>query len=479
MRLPIRLRLTAWYTGILALILVLLGGFLLVRLHTDLVNGVDDSLGVVVAELQLDLRTGVALSLPDDDGLRPTTDRLAAQVLAPDGSVANALGAAEASRPLLPADLRVDAAAHRVRADIDLGPGTGKSRVLAEPVPGRPGRVVAAAMSLEGVDRSVDRLRLLLLVAGPVVLVLAALGGTLVAGKALRPVAAMTTKAAVIGRGRLHERVVVPPARDELARLAVTLNGMLERIENQVAEQRRLVGDASHELRTPLAVMRAELDVGRRGAELPAAARELLASIDEEVEVMTRLVDNLLILARGDEGRLDLGRAPLRLDELAADRVDRMRSVAEAKGVRLTLRGEPAEVVGDRRRLGEVVTNLLDNAVKYTPAGGQVEVGVTAHPGLVRLTVDDTGPGIPADDLSRVFDRFYRVDSARSRTEGGAGLGLAICRELVTAHGGRITAARRPAGGSSLIVELPARLAASGPAETETVDDDRVPAHGG
>jgi heavy metal sensor kinase len=458
-RLPIRWRLTVWYTAVLAAIVVVLAGFLLLRLRADLVAEVDQSLDVVMAELQLGLRAGTPGELHTDSPalLGAAGGGFAAQLLAPDGTVLDAFGGAATTSPLLPADLRRRVAAgHRVRASVPFDGGRERLRVLGEPVRGRHGDAVVAAASLAGVDHSVDRLGLLLLVAGPVLLALAALGGLLLAQKAMRPVASMTRQAAGIGGRRLGARVAVPPARDELARLATTLNGMLARIEGGVAQQHRLVADASHELRTPLAVMRSELEVGLREPGLPEAARETLASVEEEVERMAQVVDNLLVLVRSDEGQLALRRDPVRLQEVAAAAVERLQHLADAKGIRLELRGQPAEVAGDRQRLGEVLANLLDNAVKYSPAGGTVTVGLQRHDHLVRLTVDDSGPGIPAEELSRVFDRFYRVDAARSRAEGGAGLGLAICRELVEAHGGRIWAERRPAGGSSLVVELPA-----------------------
>jgi heavy metal sensor kinase len=466
-RLPIRWRLTVWYTAVLAAIVAALAGFLLLRLRADLVAGVDESLDVVMAELQLGLKAGAAVELPAGSAaLRSAAGGgFAAQVLAPDGTVLDGFGGAEAARPLLAPALRHRlAAGQRVRASVRVGAGRERVRVLGEPLRGRHGEAVVAAASLASVDRSIDRLELLLLVAGPALLALAALGGLLLAQKALRPVASMTEQAAAIGSDRLHERVAVPRARDELARLATTLNGMLARVEGGVAQQHQLVADASHELRTPLAVMRSEVEVGLREPGLPVAAREILASVEEEVEYMARVVDNLLVLVRSDEGRLALLCVRVQLEEVVAAAVVRMQPLAEAKGIRLAVRSQPAEVVGDRQRLGEVLANLLDNAVKYTPADGMVAVGLQHHDHRVRLTVDDTGPGIPAEELSLVFDRFYRVDAARSRAEGGAGLGLAICRELVQAHGGRIWAERRPAGGSSLVVELPAAQPATHPA---------------
>jgi heavy metal sensor kinase len=466
-RLPIRWRLTVWYTAVLAAIVAVLAGFLLLRLRSDLVAGVDESLDLVVAELQLGLQAGAPAELRADSPalLGVVGGGFAAQVLAPDGTVLDTIGGQQGASSLLSPDQRRRVAAgHRVRASVPVDGGRQRLRVLGEPVKGRRGEAVVAAASLAGVDRSIDRLGLLLLVAGPVLLALGALGGLLLAGKAMRPVASMTRQAAGIGGGRLDERVAVPPARDELSRLATTLNGMLARIEGGVAQQHRLVADASHELRTPLTVMRSELEVGLREADLSTGARETLASVEEEVERMAQVVDNLLILVRSDEGRLALLCAPVELEEVAAVAVDRMQRLADAKGIRLELHGQPAEVVGDRQRLGEVLANLLDNAVKYTPAGGTVTVALERQDRRARLTVDDSGPGIPAEELPRVFDRFYRVDAARSRAEGGAGLGLAICRELVEAHGGRIWAERRPAGGSSFVVELPAAQAADRPA---------------
>ena len=462
MSLPARWRLTVWYMAVLAAVLAVLGTFLLVRLRADLLAEVDRSLRVAVADLQLHLD-------PDDPGdlagasatLRSAPGGgLAAQLLAPDGRVLRSIGAANPARPLMdPATLREQlAAGHPVDATERLAPGGPRLRVFAAPLAGgRPGTVVVAASSLAGVDGSLDRLRLLLLVAGPIGLILAGLGGMLVARVALRPVARMTEQAAAISSSRLHERVAVPSARDELYRLATTLNAMLARIEHGVDEQRRLAADASHELRTPLAVMRSELEVGLREADLPPAAGEVLASVQEEVERMTRLVDGLLVLARGDEGGLTVLQAPLPLDHLVRDVADRLRPVAVAKDVTLDLTVEPVQVTGDRQLLDEVATNLLNNALKYTQAGGRVALRLGAHDGHARLTVADSGPGIPPEDLSRVFDRFYRVDTARSRAQGGVGLGLAICRELVEAHGGRIWAEPGPAGGSSFIVDLPLR----------------------
>jgi heavy metal sensor kinase len=317
--------------------------------------------------------------------------------------------------------------------------------------------VLVVAAPLAGVDKSVERLRLLLLVAGPIALVLAGGGGWLLARAALRPVDRMTEQAEAIGADRLHDRVSVPDAADDLTRLARTLNGMLDRIEHVVVEQRRFVADASHELRTPLAVMRAELEVALRADDPAADASEVLDSAAEEVAGMSKIVDDLLTLAHRDENSLELLLAPVDLGEIATAAAAQLRPLAEEGGVRLTVETLSVPVVADQARVTQVVTNLVDNALKYTGAGGSVRVRVWAEAGWGGLAVTDTGPGIGSQDLPKVFDRFFRLDAARTRVQGGSGLGLAICKELVEAHGGRIWAESVPGAGSTFSLTLPSR----------------------
>jgi heavy metal sensor kinase len=252
--------------------------------------------------------------------------------------------------------------------------------------------------------------------------------------------------------------VPVPPTTDEIAGLATTINAMLERIEHGVREKRRFLADASHELRTPLAVMRSEIEVSLRGGDLEPAAREVLASNAEEVERMSRIVDDLLTLARIDEGRLDLLRSRVDLGAVAADVAGSLRPLAEAQGIPVTVSGDDvgAEVDADREHLRRAVRNLVENAVKYTGAGGRVGVEVWRRNGEAGLTVTDTGPGIPEALLERIFDRFVRADMARSRSTGGSGLGLSITREIVEAHGGRVWAESTPGEGSAFSMGFPA-----------------------
>jgi len=457
-RLPVRARLTAWYVVLLAVILATLGSFLLLRLRSDLVAEVDTSLDAqaagILAESDGGLETMPAASVA---GL-PRGDTVA-QLLSPTGEVRSRAGTAVPAQPLLsPAMLRRVLAGHQVRAEVRPGPDRARYRVLGlRRAGGGPRPVLVVAAPLAGVDKSVERLRLLLLVAGPIALVLAGGGGWLLARAALRPVDRMTEQAEAIGADRLHDRVSVPDAADELTRLARTLNGMLDRIEHVVVEQRRFVADASHELRTPLAVMRAELEVALRADDPAADASEVLDSAAEEVAGMSKIVDDLLTLAHRDENSLELLLAPVDLGEIATVAAAQLRPLAEEGGVRLTVENLSVPVVADQARVTQVVTNLVDNAVKYTGAGGSVRVRVWAEAGWGGLAVTDTGPGIGPQDLPKVFDRFFRLDAARTRVQGGSGLGLAICKELVEAHGGRIWAESVSGAGSTFSLTLPSR----------------------
>ena len=457
-RLPVRVRLTAWYLGLLAVILATLGSFLLLRLRADLVAETDQVLDTQAAGILAESDGGLEPMPAAGVAGLPRGDTVA-QLLSPTGEVRARAGTAVPAGSLLtPAMLRQVLASEQVRAEVRLGPDRARYRVLGlRRAGGGPRPVLVVAAPLSDVDRSVDRLRLLLLVAGPMALVLAGAGGWLLARAALRPVDQMTRQAGVIGAHRLHDRVSVPDAADELTRLARTLNGMLDRIEHGLVEQRRLVADASHELRTPLAVMRAELEVALRADDLSAADAEVLASTAEEATRMSKIVDDLLTLAHRDENNLELLLAPVDLGEIATEVTTQLRPLADQGGVHLTIKASAVPpVLADQARLTQVVTNLVDNAVKYTSADGRVEVRVWRADGGAGLTVTDSGPGIAAEDLPRVFDRFSRLDPARSRACGGSGLGLAICKALVEAHGGRIWANSTPGTGSSFVLTLPA-----------------------
>jgi heavy metal sensor kinase len=442
------------------MILTAVGVFLPLRLSRDLVAGIDRTLDAGAAQISpANQETEVGFQDASDATLAGLTGgETAAQTISVTGTVVLHSGdQASQSAMLPPASVaRVFAGAH-LRTSLRVGRDHEAFRVLALPLGAGQGRqVLVVASSLDEVNQSVHRLRFLLLAVVPVALLAAAGGGWWLARKALRPVAEITREAGAIGVEQLHERVPVPPTTDEISGLATTINAMLERIEHGVREKRRFLADASHELRTPLAVMRSEIEVTLRGGGLEPAAREVLASNAEEVGRMSRIVDDLLTLARIDEGRLELAPSRVDLGAVATDVAASLRPLADAQGVPVTVSGEGVEVHADPESLRRAVRNLVENAVKYTGAGGRVGVEVWRRSGEAGLTVTDTGPGIPEALLERIFDRFVRADTARSRSTGGSGLGLSITREIVEAHGGRVWAESTLGEGSAFSIGFPA-----------------------
>jgi len=461
-KLPIRVRLTMAYVGLLALLLAGFSTFLLIRLRADLVAGIDRSLEVRAAQIALGFRghgEGEFRDISDLSLRGLPRGESAAQLLASDGSVLETSGDAVAGAALVtPAQLDQAVRGIRVRTTTELGSDHEPFRLLASQLGGsHPGEVIVVGTSLEDVNGSVHHLFVLLLVAGPVALAGAAAGGWLMARRALAPVSRMTREAAAIGPHALGERVRVPPTEDELEQLASTLNSMLDRIERAVWDQRRLVADASHELRTPFAIMHSELDIALRDPDLPPSARQVLESNREEVERMSRIVENLLTLSRLDEGQLQLTPERIDLRDVANAVADELAPLAQVRGVSLSLSGDEAEVDADPGLLRRVVTNLVDNAVKYSSHETAVAMKVWRTADRAGVTVSDTGPGIPLDSLPHVFDRFFRADASRSRIAGGSGLGLAIVKEVVEAHGGEVEVTTDPGRGSSFSFSLPAR----------------------
>jgi heavy metal sensor kinase len=458
--LGIRTRLTVWYMAILTAMIVALGTFLLLRMSQGLTQVLDESLEAAAefAETFTDGPPNYA-TLSEAVFLRLPAKESAVQVINVNGEITDAVGDHEAGLPMVSDALRrrVLAGGTTITLTQEARDEPERFRILATPVH-TDGSVLVMATSLEDVDRAVGALRSLLLVAGPAVLLAAGGGGGFLARRALQPVARIREAAEQISVDRLDQRVAVPKAeKDDLGRLARTLNAMLARIEDGVESKRRFVGDASHELRTPLAIMQSELDVSLRAPVLSEdAAREVLESTREEAERMRRIVDDLLTLARIDEGRLELLREPLDLHALAIRVVNAMRPMALACGVDVVVEGSGIGAWADQQRLEQVVRNLLDNAFKHSPVGSQVVIRVWDGSNQAGLTVSDSGAGIPSEALPHIFDRFFRADTARSREDGGSGLGLAICREIVEAHGGTVSAESAAGHGSSFSLTLPA-----------------------
>ncbi len=373
MRLPIRARLTAWYALLAALALAVVGAFLVLKLRSDLRSTIDREVRSSVAAIEQSYlaegRHGFAEA--SSASLRRTA--AAAQLLGPGGRVLALYGGDLAQDPLLsPALVRGVATGRVWLRDIDLGDSDQSFRVAATAL-NRNGtrQYIVVAESLSGVDEAVRKVLVLLLIVGPIVLVAASLAAWLLVRNALLPVDRMRRKADEIGIDQLHERLSAPSPGDQIGRLAATLNAMLDRLEAGVAARRQLVADASHELRTPLAAMRAELDVTLRDPSRTPAERAALESVREDVDRMNRTVGNLLTLALADEGGLELLRTPVDLGRLAENAVDPLRALAAVGQVTLGCEGEPCWTTGDPHRLTQALTNLVENAIKFTPAGGR------------------------------------------------------------------------------------------------------------
>jgi two-component system, OmpR family, sensor kinase len=458
MRLPIRARLTTWYALFLAATLAAVGAFLVLKLRADLRGTIDREVRASSAAIRQSYAQEGTSGFAETSSAALRRGGSDAQVLDPRGRVIAAYGADLASDPMLSDAQRKAALAGKpTLLDANLGDSAQPFRVMAVPVTTRgASALVVVAESLQGVSEAVRKILVLLLIAGPVALAAAGLGGWLLVRNALLPVDRMRKKAEQIGIDHLHERLSSPNPNDELGQLAATLNAMLDRLEEGVTARRRLVADASHELRTPLAAMRAELDVALRNAERTPIERHTLQSVREDVDRMSHTVDNLLTLALADEGRLELQRRPVELDKLARAAATPLQALAAAEGVTLVVTGPPCSTEGDAQRLHQALTNLIENAIKYTAAGGEVTVATWREGSEVGVTVRDNGPGIPARVRARVFDRFFRADPSRSRESGGSGLGLAICYEVATAHGGRIWVQSEEGHGSAFSIALPA-----------------------
>jgi two-component system OmpR family sensor kinase len=317
--------------------------------------------------------------------------------------------------------------------------------------------VVQVAMSLDDAYAVIRAGRWLFLGLSLSILAGVAITGARLARRALRPIDRIVTTARRLGEANLTERLPHPGTRDEIGRLVSTLNDMLARIERGVDAQRRFTTDASHELRSPLSRLRAELEVTLRRPRDRAEYEEALRSCLDEVERLSRLTEELLVLARIDAGDVREGLpTPVALAPILDEAVRRLAPVAAGRGVAVALETSafPAVHVGPST-IGLVLTNLLENAVKFSPPGGRVRVNLAAEAGEALVTVADTGPGIPADELPRVFERFHRGAAARAAGTPGVGLGLAICRALVERHGGRIAVESPPGGGPTFRVHLP------------------------
>jgi len=370
------------------------------------------------------------------------------------------------SAPKLPHEIRLPATAHGPNGErtsyftVSSANGSTSYRVRASIEPQQPSRVFIVATSLADVYDTLHRLLLIELVVTVAALAAIAGLGLWVVRLGLRPLREIESTASAIAAGDLSRRVERAEPRTEVGRLGLSLNAMLAQIESafkarEASENRlrRFVADASHELRTPLAAVRAYAELFSRGAaNRPDDLARSMSGISRETERMSLLVDDLLLLARLDEGR-PLEREPVSLDEVVGEAVDAARVVDAERPVSLDV--EQATVIGDHDRLRQVVDNLFANVRAHTPPATPVAVSLHRVDGNAELSVSDTGPGLTEEEAAQVFERFYRVDTSRTRASGGVGLGLSIVAAVAEAHGGVATARPTPGGGATFVVAIP------------------------
>ena len=324
------------------------------------------------------------------------------------------------------------------------------------PAEAAPRYIVEVGVSTDRTESTLSQVLLLLIVGLPIAVGIAVTGGFILVRRALKPVDGIARKAEEITQLNLSERLPVMRSGDELERLSISLNLMISRLEDAIQTSKRFVADASHELRTPLTVLRGELESLAQDAQLRAETRESLGSMLEEVDRLAEIVESLLALSKLDAGDTSAERVKFDLGELVTTTAEQMSLLAEDKNITVTCEvAQQVMVEGDRARMKQVVVNLLDNAIKYTPNGGRVLLGIsrTAHEAI--LEVADNGMGIPADALAHLFKRFFRVDDSRSRNQGGAGLGLSIVKSICNAHGAAVEVTSTPGEGSRFRVRQP------------------------
>ncbi len=451
---PLRLRLALLFAAGTALLVTVIGAGFLLQLTRSLDASLDTGLRTR-ADL---LASRVATPTGADPFGTVSGSEQVAQVLTPDGVL---LGSSEAAgrNSVLDAQQRRTALSGEVSFTGEVNGD--RSRVLAVPFDSAGRRLLAVVGTGTDIsDTAEDRVRNAILLGGPPAVLAAGLAAWVLAGAALRPVERMRRQVADITDQDRDVQLAVPGTRDEIARLAVTVNGLLTRLQHALERERGFVADAGHELRTPLAILRAELELAAR----PGRSREQLASAMvsavQETDRLARLAEDLLLLARADQGQQFLRCRSVDVDDLLSAAVRLARVRGAPAGVQIRLDGTRGLVVpADADRLRRAVDNLLENAVRHSPAGGTVTLSssrqVQDGKPMVVVQVEDTGPGFPPDFLPVAFERFRRSDEARTRDDGGTGLGLAIVRSVAVAHGGRATAANRARGGAAVWLELP------------------------
>ena len=465
----VRAQLTLWYVSILALVLIaftiVVYALLSRALHQRVDEGLRSVVEVTIKSLANDIEEGQTSA-----GAAQST---AAELVSPQQAMAIFDGSGNLLAEVSPEeDFRVG------RLNVGAVPSqeiflftafeeddNDLHRVAMQRVtipPANTPYIIFVSHSLEGVEEELETLREIFYYVVPIALAVAGLVGWFLARKSLAPVVTMSEQARLIGAGNLDQRLPVANQRDELGQLAVTFNELLARLNSAFGQQRQFMADASHELRTPLSVIRTTTGVTIQQPHRDEDEyRDAIQLIDEQARRLTRIVEDMFTLARADTGRYPLRKSKFYIDELVDETARAAAVLALSKNITIKVNNSSAALFyGDKDLLRQMILNLLDNAIKYTPSEGIVQLSLAREQQIYLIEVSDTGTGVPADERVRIFERFYRGDKARSRAEiatgSGAGLGLAIARWVAEAHEGRLELAHSSKSGSAFVASLPA-----------------------
>jgi heavy metal sensor kinase len=456
-----RARLTLWYLALFSLLFLLFSLFLHSVMARALQRRLDESLSV-------EANTAAALLADEFVEMKGDAAVAASEVLADlrlSGSTVAFLAGTRllgSSAPIPPEELNhivrragANSALHQVLAVPQAGTNGARAAVVRVTMGGQ-NYLVLAVQPLDEIDADLAVLRRVLWLAAPLAMVLAAIGGYWLASRNLAPLASMAAQARRITHSNLETRLEVGAAAEELAVLSESFNELLSRLDQSFDHMRRFVADASHELRTPISIIRGEADVALAQDRSAAEYQQALAIVLDESRRLSRLVDDLLNLARADAGRVRLQVSEFYLNDLVAECCRSAQTLAVARGIALECPAhDDVAFRGDEELVRRMVMNLIDNAIRYTPAGGRVTAALEVRGGAVSIRIADTGTGIAPDAVAHVFERFYRGDKARSRQDGGFGLGLAIVKWIAESHHGAVELASAPGQGSAFTVTLP------------------------
>ena len=453
---PIRVRLTLWYVLLLAATFIIFSVYLIFRFQHSLRSTVDDSLQITVSNTiaaldQEDVDDREQLRINRTGQPQVRNPNFVMRIISDQNEVWDSSGNVQDISFWGPME-----AGYSTQTGLENGT---EWRVFSQPVLASDGQTVAwvqAAQSLGPVNDTLEDLRVQLLLGVPFILLFAGLGGYFLANRALRPIQQITQTAQEITAQDLSRRLAYRGARDEIGSLAKTFDQMLGRLQSSFEHERRFTGDAAHELRTPLTVLKGQIEVALNRRRNAAAYEKILQELSAQVERLIRLSNGLLFLSRSDQQRLSFEPTDFELREWLEILVEQLEPLAREKGLKISTEvPSDLSVYGDSDHLIRLFLNILENALKYTPAGGEISITALKGPDKIQVMVHNTGPGISQEHLPHLFDRFYRVEADRSSQTGGSGLGLAIAREIVRLHQGDIDVQSEPVQGVMVTVYLP------------------------